>query len=348
MRKLSFAAFLAVPFLLACPPEQKPVTNAGAPTPAAAAGATVRVYTSMYREVVDSVSAAVDAKIAKTMPGVKVEWVQGGSEKLAKRIDAEGEAGTADVVLVADPAWYKRMKTAGKLVAYDSPEAARQPAAFKDPDHTWATARFSTMVIGLSPESAVGDNGPTPVSFKEIADPQKTLKVAIGDPLFSGTNLTTVAVLSKRIGWEYYKSLRYKHAVVAGGNSTVMQRLDTATSDVGIVLLENILAARSEGSKVTAVFPKDGAIVIPGPIALLPHAKDSKAAHAVYDAILSADVQKVIVEQGFMHSPDPALPTPAGAPKLEELLAGAPPASIYEPTNDIDQVKTTFASIFNK
>ncbi len=344
MRKLSFAALATLPFLLACPPvAQKPAMDAKPAT--AAAAEPIHVYTSMYREVIDAVRPAVDARLAKTMPGVKVDWVQGGSEKLSKRVEA---GAPADILLIADPAYYRKAKSAGMLVGYESPEAARQPAAFKDPDHAWATARFSTMVIGLSPETSVGDNGVAPASFKDIADPQRSLKVAIGDPLFSGTNLTTVAVLSKRIGWDYYKTLRYKKAVVAGGNSTVLQRLDTATSDVGIVLLENILAARSEGSKVAAVFPKDGAIVIPGPIALLTHAKDSKAARAVYDAILSADVQRVIVEQGFMHSADPAMPTPAGAPKLEELLGSASAASIYEPTSDIDQVKTTFAGIFTK
>ncbi|HVO29490.1 MAG TPA: extracellular solute-binding protein, partial [bacterium] len=308
MRKILFAAILAAPFLLACPPQT--------PTGGAKPGApeTVHVYTSMYREVVDVVAPAVDAHLKKTAPGVKVEWVQGGSEKLAKRLETDGDASTADVLLTADPAQYRALKAANKLVAYESPEASRQRPEFKDPDHMWATARFSTMVIGVSPETSVGENGTPPASFRDLADPQKPWKIAIGDPLFSGTNLTTVATLSRRIGWDYYKSLHYKHAVVAGGNSTVLQRLDTATSDVGIVLLENILAARAEGSKVGAIFPKDGAVVIPGPIALLAHAKDSKGARAVYDAILSADVQKVIVEQGYMHSPDPAMPTPAGAP----------------------------------
>ena len=42
------------------------------------------------------------------------------------------------------------------------------------------------------------------------------------------------------------------------------------------------------------------------------------------------------------------MPTPAGAPKLDDLLGGMPAASMFEPTTDIDSVKTTFAGIFNK
>ena len=109
-----------------------------------------------------------------------------------------------------------------------------------------------------------------------------------------------------------------------------------------------VLLAKAGGSKVGVVFPKEGAVVIPGPIALLPHAKESKAARAVYDAILSADVQKIIVEKGGMHSADPAMPTPAGAPKLEELLGKETPASIFDPTADADAIKNEFTKIFAK
>lgn len=346
MRIPRFLAFALLP-LAACAPAKG--TSTAQPTPAAAATpAVVHVYTSMYREVVDAVAPAVDAKLAKTMPGVKVDWFQGGSEKVATRLDGELASGASpcDVLLTSDPAYYRKLKGAGKLVAYDSPEASREPAGYRDADHAWATARFSTMVIGLSPETASGDNGPVPSSFSDLADPARKLRIAIGDPGYSGTNLTTVAILSKRIGWDFYKSLHAKRAVVAGGNSTVLQRLDTATSDAGIVLLENLLAARDQGSKVGVVYPKEGAILIPGLISLLPDAKDSKAARAVYDAILSPDVQKVIVDRGFMHAGDPGLPPPTGAPALEKLLGAAPLGSIYEPPGDVDQVKGTFNEIF--
>ena len=348
LRSLSVVAVLAFA-AGACGPK----TPGTQPTPTPVAGATpvtVRVYTSVYREVVEALKPAVERRLAAQSPAIKVEWVQAGSRKIAARLEEEWKAGKdeADVLLVSDPAIYKRLAGEGKLVAYKSPEAERIPAAYRDPEGKWATARFSTMVIGISPEVEAGMVGPKPASFKDLADTKGVKRIAMGDPALSGTTFTTVASLSKRLGWDYFKSLKKKGAVSAGSNSTVQQRLDTGESDAGICLLENLLLAREGGSKVGVVFPEEGATVIPGQIALLPRAKDSPQARAVYDAILSTDVQKVIVEKGAMHSPDPALPTPAGAPALDKLLGTASPASLYEASADADGIKSEFTKIFAK
>ena len=334
--------------LFACGPKKTDTTTGGAAPQPAGSPVTVRVYTSLYREVVDVVKPVVEEKAAKA--NAKVEWVQAGSRKIAARLEKEWGEGkdVADILLTADPAFYKRLKAENKLVSYKSPEAARIPAQFKDADGYWATARFSTMVIGISPEVEAGMVTPKPASFKDLADVKGLPRIAMGDPNMSGTTFTTVASLSQKLGWDYFKALKTKKTLSAGSNSTVQQRLDTGESDAGICLLENLLLAKAGGSKIGVVYPTEGAIVIPGPIALLPHAKESKEARAVYDAILSADVQKIFVEQGFMHSPDPALATPAGAPALDKLMAGAPAEALFEPTKDADAIKTEFTKIFAK
>lgn len=332
----------------------KPATTS---SPAESA-TTIRVYTSMYREVIDALSPVLAERIG---PRIRVEWEQAGSGKIAARLDAELASpggSTADLLLTADPDYYRRLKDAGTLVPYRSPAAGKQPAAFRDPQGAYATVRFSTMVIGLSPELAGAKEKPAsfmdlagmekvPASFRAIPDPSKWWRIAMGNPATSGTALTTVAVLSDRLGWEYFRALHRVRMLAAGGNSTVLQRLDTGESDAGIVLLENVLAAREAGSKVAVVYPADGAIVIPGLIALLPHAKKNEAAAAaVYDAFLSEEVQRAIVEKGFMHSPDPAMPAPTGAPSLEALLAGVEPASLYAPRKNAGEIKTLFEGIF--
>ena len=329
MRTIRFG-ILAAALALSCGPHHS----------GGASAATVRVYTSLYPEVIAALKPVVES-----ISGEKVEFVQGGSERIAKRLDAELASpggSTADILLTSDPSYYKKLGEA-TLVAYESKEAARIPDALKDKDHRWATARLSPMVIGLSAAAAKGEK---PGAFKDLENREKSWKIALGDPEFSGTNLLTAARLSTRNGWEYYRALAAKKALVAGANGTVLMRLETATSDVGIVLLENLLAARAKGSQVAIVYPSDGAVIVPGPIALLPHAKDSARARAVYDAILSVKAQQVLVEKGFMYSADPALKAPADAPAMEKLLGGAPLASVYADVTDRDQVKATFAKTF--
>ena len=112
-----------------------------------------------------------------------------------------------------------------------------------------------------------------------------------------------------------------------------------------MLLLENVMLSKKRGSHMELVVPADGAVLIPGQIALLPHAKRSIAARHVYDAILSDDVQKVIVELGVLHSPDPLMPPPDGTPTLDELLAAQPKIELKASP---EEVKTTFAEIFFK
>ncbi|HVO29150.1 MAG TPA: extracellular solute-binding protein [bacterium] len=336
VRRIAAAALAAGALVAGCRVEL------GAPAGGAAGSGpqTVRVYSSMYKQVIDAVEPVLAARLAKTAPGVTVEWFQSGSEKVATRLDAEFASGGSpcDLLLTSDPNYYARLKADGRLVPYVSPAALRQPKGFVEPDGYWATARVSTMVIGVS--AALEGSAKAPASFHDLAKPG--LRVAMGDPLSSGTNFTTVSVLRARYGWDFLAALKKNGAVVAGGNSNVQQRLLTGETDAGWVLLENLLAARAKGDKLGVVIPADGAVIVPGPIALLEHGRHSEAARAVYDALLSDDVQKVVVEKGLMHSPDPALPPPAGAPALDALLAKATAPS----TETADAIKTHFNSIY--
>lgn len=304
--------------------------------------ATVRVYSSMYKEVIDAVGPMIEKHLAETSPGTKVEWFQSGSEKIAARLDAELAAGgsPADILLTSDPSYYAKLQSKGLLQSYVSPAVLRQPREFVDRDGFWATARISTMVIGVSAARAAKPDPPR--SFEDLAKPEAG-RVTMPDPLSSGTTFTTVSQLSARLGWDYFRKLKKKGTVAAGGNSSVLQRLDTGEADVGVLLLENVLAGQKRGSHVELVVPADGAVLIPGQIALLPHAKRSHAARAVYDALLTDDVQKAIVELGLMHSPDPEMPPPPGAPTLEALIAAQPKLKV---TESPETIKTTFDTIF--
>ena len=303
----------------------------------------VYVYTSLYPDVIAAVRATVDAELAKVAPGMHVEWVQGGSSRIRRILDHELVArggSPAEILLTSDPSHYAELAAQGHLLPYASPAAATLPAEARAADHAWVTARYSVMVIGVVP-------GRTKVqSFEDLSG--KKLKegaLSIGDPDFSGTNMVTVARLSSRLGWTYYETLKARGVVVAGSNSMVMERLETGTTDAGVVLLENLLAAQARNAKVEPVFPKDGAIIVPGPIAFLKRAEKSRGAKTVYDALLSPAVQAIFVEKGFLYSADPKHAPPGDAPKFEKLLKGATLASAFEPI-DAPKVKSAFATLF--
>jgi iron(III) transport system substrate-binding protein len=295
--------------------------------PAAAAPRTgaprgeVRVCTSIYREVIDVLDPVLEAAV----PGVSVEWFQGGSEKVAARLDAELAAGqtSCDLLLTSDPATYARLAREGRFLVHVAPAELRHPRELFDPDGRYGLARISAMAIAYDPE-AFRDR-PPPARIADLADPSLRGRVAIGDPLQSGTAFTTVALLEGSGRGGLLDALAGNQAIVAGGNSAVLARIEGREAAAGLVLLENVLAAQRGGSRLRAVLPGDGVPLVPGNVAILAASHDPASAAAVYDALLAPAAQELMARPGSMHAADPRVPPPAGAPPLPELMSRAIP-----------------------
>lgn len=256
--------------------------------------------------------------LARAFPDVEVRWYQGGSENVAARVNTELFAGRtqADLILTSDPFWYLELKKAGKLQAYESPLAREVPAQYADPEHFFTTVRHCVMLIGMNAEG--GKAGAAPLAWKDLTDPRFKKHVSMASPIESGTTFTAAAMLARTFGWEWFAELRRGEIVAAGGNGSVINRMETRERPVGIVLLENILKARKKKSPVVAIYPSDGAIVIPSPIALTSDSRHPELARRVYDWFFTDEAQKAIV-RGSMYSPFARLPAPEGAAPWSEL-----------------------------
>jgi iron(III) transport system substrate-binding protein len=271
----------------------------------------VWIYTSMYPAVIES----FEALLREKLPEVEPRFYQAGSEKVAQRIEAEWAAGgsPACLVLTSDPFWYVRSERAGRLQRHLAPDVLRIDRALVDPDGTWATARLSLMVLAV-PESMPASERPR--RFSDLADPRFAGRITIGDPLASGTTYTWLAFMLQEGGWPLVDRMRANGLVAAGGSSAVLGRITSGERPVGALLLENLLSA--DGTVAVPVFPEDGAVLVPGPIALTSECRNERAARAIYDLVLSPAGQELIVA-GDMYSALPSLPPPEGAPALKEL-----------------------------
>ena len=306
----------------------------------------VWVYTSIYQSVIEQLDPLLEAR----HPGVKVQWYRAGSEKVATRLDTELRAGgtQADLVLTSDPFWYLKLKKEGRTVPYVTPDMLPIPRDFMDLDGHYATCRVSTMVIAYHPGHIAKDA--VPKSFRALTDEVNRGKVTLGDPLSSGTHFTTTAFLSARYGWEFYETLRAQGAVASGGNSSVLGRVEAGEYAVGVVLLENVLAAQHKGSPVQYVVPSDGAITIPGNIAIMATTRNPVATRAVYDVIMSPEGQRAMVA-GNMHSANPRIEAPAGAPTFDDVTVGGfgwTPEFIDEIQRTSPELKTKFDAVMNR
>jgi iron(III) transport system substrate-binding protein len=278
----------------------------GPPGQVAAQGRpTVWVYTAIYQEQVD----LFDALAERELPGVDVQWFQGGSEKVAQRWEAEHSAGGSPACILAtsDPSWYVDLATRKELVAYVSPRALELPRAWVGP--YYAAHHIDLMVIG----AAKGQ--PAPTSFAELTDPKWRGKFSSGDPFSSGTTFTTVSAWDRLHGQTFLEQLRTNGWVMAGGNSAVLGRIESGEKPVGVVLLNNLLL-KPDAAQI--IFPTDGAVPIPGLLAIPTDCPERAAAETVVDWLMGESAQALVV-QSRMHSPFPGMPAPAGAPPLDAI-----------------------------
>lgn len=272
----------------------------------------VWVYTSMYRHVLDGFEPLLKARL----PSVNVRWFQGGSEKVATKLEAELAAGGSpcDVLMTSDPFLYRRLAKEDRLLRSVSPNGVRTARSLVDLDGHWEAVRLSTMVI------AHREGIEAPASFAALLEPKWKGELVIGDPLTSGTAFTWAVAMERNFGDDVFQRLRANDVRVAGGNAAVLQKIEGGEAKAGVVLLENVLAAKARGSPVAFTWPGDGAVVIPGPVGLLSTSRNPTAARAFVDVVLSPEGQALIRSLGDMHAVDPRQPGPRELAGVDDLL----------------------------
>lgn len=274
----------------------------------------LQIYTSIYPHVLKR----MEPELAKQFPDIEIRWFQKGSEQIAAILSTELEAGgtRCDLLMTSDPFYYEQLADAGHLMRYRSPAAEAVAGALRHSDDAYTTVRVPLMVIAVNHDHLPPDQHPT--SFADLADARFAGKVSMGDPLKSGTTFTTVAALARTLGWDYFEDLRKNDLIAAGGNSATMHRLETGERPVGIILLENLLPSLEKGAPITVVYPSDGAIPVPSPVAILKSTDKPEQAKQVYDFLFAKVMQDAIVS-GFMYSPLPTHAAPAGAKPWKDL-----------------------------
>lgn len=299
---------------------------------------TVMIYTSIYPDIIE----LIKPSLKKQFPDLDVQWFQAGTEKVMAKIAGEIEAKKvqADLIMVADPSYYLTLKDQNLLLKYDSPNR-KDVAANKDSEGYWTGVRISNMIIAYN--TAKVSEADAPKSFKDLLDPKWNGKIAMPSPLLSGTAYVAAGVLSDKYGWEYFENLRKNGMKVEEGNSALQNKLVRGEYHAVMILEENILKIGAKGEPVKVVYPADGTIIIPSPIAIFNTSKNQDAAKAVLDWFLTKEGQEVIVK-GWMHSVRDDVNPPQGAPALKTFAPNAVKPDWAKLAKENEKVKETFRS----
>jgi len=299
---------------------------------------TVMIYTSIYPDIIEMVKPA----LKKQFPDLEIQWFQAGTEKVMAKVAGEIEAKKlqADLLMVADPSYYLTLKEQNLLLKYDSPNR-KDVKLNKDNEGYWTGVRISNMIIAYNTQKV--SEADAPKSFKELLDPKWNGRVAMPSPLLSGTAYVTAGVLSDKYGWEYFEKLKANGLKVEEGNSAIQNKLLRGEYYAVLILEENILKMAAKGEPVKVVYPADGTIVIPSPIAIFNTSKNQDAAKAVLDWWLSKEGQEVVVK-GWMHSVRDDVQPPQGAPALKTFAEKAGSIDWLKLSKENEKIKEAFRS----
>lgn len=300
----------------------------------------VMIYSSIYLHIIEQLKPV----LKKTFPDVDVQWFYGGSEKVIAKLVAEFEQGSsmADLIMIADPAYYLTLKRDGRLLQYKSPNAKQVLPAWLDKDGYFSGVRIN--VIGIAYNKNVVAAKDIPKTWWDLADPKWAGKVGMPNPLLSGTAFagTSGLVRSPKHGWPFFEALRKNRIACEPGNGAVETKLLSGQLAVAMLLEENVLKAMKEKKPLGFVYPSDGPVVNPSGIAIMKTTKNPAAAKAVYDFFLSKAGQQAILD-GWMHSVRPDMPPPGNAAmKITEINKFALPMDWDAISREPEKVKERF------
>ncbi|MCY1331944.1 hypothetical protein D9M68_404240 [compost metagenome] len=296
------------------------------------------LYTSQPNE---DAQATVDAFQAAN-PGIEVEWVREGTTKIMAKLMAEIEAGNpvADVLLIADTVTMQRLKEAGHLADYKSPEAGNYDAALYDADGAYYSTKMITTGIVYNTSAAM-----KPAGWQDLTKTEAKGLVTMPSPLTSGAALIHAQTLSNidGLGWDYYKALAANGATAAGGNGGVLKAVATGEKAYGMLVDFMAIREKAKGAPVEFVFPAEGVSAVTEPVGILKTAKNVDAAKKFVDFLLSEEGQKTAVKMGYIPARN-GVALPEGYPARETIKVL--PVNAAEAVKNSDADLKTFSGIF--
>jgi len=276
-----------------------------------AGGGKIVLYTSVPQPIVDKIQRDFQEK----NPSISLDVFRSGTSAVITKLMTEKEAGSilADLIWVADPSTYEDFKAQNLLYKFTPKEASGIEPSMKDPDGYYYAGRLINMVIAYNTLQVKNP----PKSWEDVLNPK--YKLGFPTPLRSGAAIAAVKTLVDKYGWAYFEKFKSLGGKQIKSNSTVRDMIVTGELTVGVMLDYMIRPMIKKGSPINYVWPKEGAVFIPSPIAILKTSKNKSVAEVFVNYILSKDGQATLVKMGSFIPVRKDVVPPEGAPALDKI-----------------------------
>lgn len=281
----------------------------------------------------------------KLYPGVTVNVVRMTAQVAFQRLnqDIRADSAECDVFSTTDIGQYIYLESKGLLLKYVPENEAKVSDAYKglDPNGYYFVTSAGLITISYNTKKLKKDQ--VPQSWTELLDPKWKNQVALGSPEFSGYVGTWVVEMRKLYGWDYFTKLAKNNPQVGRSINDTVTMLNAGERAIGVSAEAPLLTSAAKGNPVAEVYPKDGALLMLAPSAIMKTSKHPNAAKLFMEYLLSPEASKIEVES-FSPPMRPEVTPPKGAEPISQVKTIRP--SIPEIKKGIPEVIKLWRNTF--
>ena len=256
--------------------------------------------------------------------GIKVQLLRTGGQAVLRRLQQEVSAGRpgADVMTMSDGGAANGLAKQGLFEPFQPEGFDKVVAEARDRDGRWIAQRLS--IIGIPVRSDKVKDVPT--TWSDLKHPKYKGLMVMPDPSFTAIQLVVVGMLSRTLGWDFYKALRANETMIVQGHQQVFSTMQQGERVIGAEGADpRSFAEGHEVPNQKMVYPTEGVFIVSSPTAVIKGRAQSqrgKAVRAVHDLSGGADDDRRRRHSRGAHR-HPAAARPAGAER-DEIHPGRP------------------------
>jgi iron(III) transport system substrate-binding protein len=251
----------------------------------------VTIYTSNNQQAVQ----AITDEGRRALPNLRLNFINGGSGQLLRRMEAEAAKPAADIF------WSSSANTLGAFKSLYEPHVSAHLQAIapnlRDPANLWTASNLHVVVLMVNGNQLGGR--PAPKTWTDLLDPAFKGKIVIADPANSSTGYTILWGVRQLLGADGLKRLA-ANTVVSGQAPAVLRGVAQGEYTVGLTFESNAYAYVAGGQReISLVYPTDGTFTTPEFLVLAKNGPNPAGAKRAFDHIVSKEVQIALLEAAF-------------------------------------------------
>jgi len=222
------------------------------------------------------------------------------STGVLNRLIAEAQRPQADVFWSGDPVRPFILARRGLLEPYASPVAASTPAQFKSPDGLWTGAAARAKILLINTQRVAPSDMPR--SIRDLANPRWKGQGAMANPVFGTTTMYIAALFTvwgDNRARGFLEQVKANGTRIASSNGEVRRLVAAGEVAFGLTDTDDAHEAMQDKAPVQVVYPDQddlGTLVMPNTVVLIKGGPHPAEARALVDHLVSADVEKRMVE----------------------------------------------------